>query len=91
MPGRKQENSPEGEHVCEEVVTGDIGCYTLGALPPYRAIESTLDTYSPHKLCTYLFELAQDFTATSRGVRMFFCMAQWWAFRARPCGSVSMR
>jgi indolepyruvate ferredoxin oxidoreductase alpha subunit len=25
-----------------KVVTGDIGCYTLGALPPYRAIESTL-------------------------------------------------
>ncbi len=27
------------------------------------ALADTLDTYSPHKLCTYLFELAQDFTA----------------------------
>ncbi len=27
------------------------------------AIADTLTTYSPHKLCTYLFELAQDFTA----------------------------
>jgi indolepyruvate ferredoxin oxidoreductase alpha subunit len=24
----------------QHLVTGDIGCYTLGALPPYRAIES---------------------------------------------------
>jgi arginyl-tRNA synthetase len=27
------------------------------------AIEATLDTYSPHKLCTYIYELATDFTA----------------------------
>jgi arginyl-tRNA synthetase len=26
-------------------------------------IEDTLSSYSPHKLCTYLFDLAQDFTA----------------------------
>lgn len=25
------------------VVTGDIGCYTLGALPPYNAIETAVD------------------------------------------------
>jgi arginyl-tRNA synthetase len=27
------------------------------------ALDETLSTYSPHKLCTYLFELAQDFTS----------------------------
>ncbi len=27
------------------------------------AIDDTMATYSPHKLCTYLFDLAQDFTA----------------------------
>ncbi|MGI9645560.1 MAG: arginine--tRNA ligase [Ilumatobacteraceae bacterium] len=27
------------------------------------AIESTLETHSPHKLCTYVYELATDFTA----------------------------
>ncbi|MEO1056037.1 MAG: arginine--tRNA ligase [Actinomycetota bacterium] len=27
------------------------------------AIDATLDTYSPHKLCTYLYELATDFTS----------------------------
>jgi arginyl-tRNA synthetase len=27
------------------------------------ALDDTLATYSPHKLCTYLFDLAQDFTA----------------------------
>ena len=27
------------------------------------AIESTLDTFSPHKLCTYVYDLASDFTA----------------------------
>jgi len=27
------------------------------------AIETTLETYSPHKLCTYVYDLATDFTA----------------------------
>jgi len=27
------------------------------------AIDATLDTYSPHKLCTYVYELATDFTS----------------------------
>jgi len=27
------------------------------------AIDSTLDSYSPHKLCTYVYDLATDFTA----------------------------
>jgi arginyl-tRNA synthetase len=27
------------------------------------ALAETMTTYSPHKLCTYLFDLAQDFTA----------------------------
>ena len=27
------------------------------------AIDSTLETYSPHKLCTYVYDLATDFTA----------------------------
>jgi arginyl-tRNA synthetase len=27
------------------------------------AIDATLETYSPHKLCTYVYELATDFTA----------------------------
>jgi arginyl-tRNA synthetase len=27
------------------------------------ALDETLSSYSPHKLCTYLFELAQDFTS----------------------------
>ena len=28
-----------------------------------RRVAETLERYSPHRLCTYLFELAQDFTA----------------------------
>ena len=27
------------------------------------AVQDTLDKFSPHRLCTYLFELAQAFTA----------------------------
>jgi arginyl-tRNA synthetase len=27
------------------------------------ALAETLERYAPHRLCTYLFELAQDFTA----------------------------
>jgi arginyl-tRNA synthetase len=27
------------------------------------AIDTTLETYSPHKLCTYVYDLATDFTA----------------------------
>lgn len=30
-------------HYEKSVITSDIGCYTLGALPPYRAIESTVN------------------------------------------------
>jgi arginyl-tRNA synthetase len=33
----------------------------LLALP--RAVDDTVSSWSPHKLCTYLFDLAQDFTA----------------------------
>jgi arginyl-tRNA synthetase len=36
---------------------------TLRLLAYPSAIDDTLATYSPHKLCTYLFDLAQDFTA----------------------------
>jgi len=35
----------------------------LNLLAYPTAIESTLETYSPHKLCTYLYDLATDFTA----------------------------
>ena len=28
-----------------------------------RALDDTLASYSPHKLCSYLFDLSQDFTA----------------------------
>ncbi len=35
----------------------------LGLLGFDAAIAATLETYSPHKLCTYLFDLAQTFTA----------------------------
>ncbi|HUS42560.1 MAG TPA: arginine--tRNA ligase [Ilumatobacteraceae bacterium] len=34
---------------------------TLLAYP--TAIDTTLETYSPHKLCTYVYDLATDFTA----------------------------
>jgi arginyl-tRNA synthetase len=27
------------------------------------AVNETIERYSPHRLCTYLFDLAQDFTA----------------------------
>jgi arginyl-tRNA synthetase len=27
------------------------------------AIDTTLDSYSPHKLCTYVYELASDFSS----------------------------
>ena len=27
------------------------------------AIDTTLDSYSPHKLCTYVYDLASDFTS----------------------------
>jgi arginyl-tRNA synthetase len=27
------------------------------------AVDSTVETYSPHKLCTYIYDLASDFTS----------------------------
>ncbi len=42
----------------------------LIAAPPAvrRAVHDTLEKYSPHRLCTYLFDLAQAFTVVLRGV-----------------------
>ncbi|MDX2381479.1 MAG: DALR anticodon-binding domain-containing protein, partial [Acidimicrobiia bacterium] len=35
----------------------------LALLAYPSAIVATLDTYSPHRLCTYLYDLSSDFTA----------------------------
>ena len=32
------------------------------------AVRETIERYRPHRLCTYLFDLAQDFTAVLRGL-----------------------
>ena len=57
----------------------------LGLLALPEALESALETSQPHKLCTYLFDLAQRFTAfyeacpvltapgASRGERLALC------------------
>jgi arginyl-tRNA synthetase len=45
------------------IVTPQERALALRLLAYPTAIDATLDTYSPHKLCTYVYELATDFTA----------------------------
>ncbi len=47
------------------IVTGDIGCYTLGALPPLSAMDTTLDMGASVSMA-HGFELALDRKADSK-------------------------
>jgi arginyl-tRNA synthetase len=51
---------PSGSSVVKEKEERDL---ILHLLQFDAAIHDTLDKYSPHRLCTYLFELAQSFTS----------------------------
>ena len=42
---------------CKAVVTGDIGCYTLGALPPLSAMDTCIDMGASVSM-SHGFELA---------------------------------
>ena len=46
-----------------EVGTPQERALALRLLAYPRAIDTTLENYSPHKLCTYVYDLATDFTA----------------------------
>jgi arginyl-tRNA synthetase len=46
-----------------EVGTPQERALALRLLAYPTAIDTTLETYSPHKLCTYVYDLATDFTA----------------------------
>ena len=45
------------------IVTPEERSLALRLLAFDTAVWDTIDRYSPHRLCTYLFDLAQDFTA----------------------------
>src|SRR6056297_261271 len=45
------------------LVTPQERALALRLLAYPTAIDTTLETYSPHKLCTYVYDLATDFTA----------------------------
>ena len=49
------------------------------------AVHDTLDKYSPHKLCTYLFDLAQSFTAFYEACPVLKAERHTRAFRLRLC------
>jgi arginyl-tRNA synthetase len=49
------------------------------------AVHDTLDKYSPHRLCTYLFELAQNFTAFYEACPVLKAEPQTRAFRLALC------
>jgi len=49
------------------------------------AVHDTLDKYSPHKLCTYLFDLAQSFTSFYEACPVLKAEQQTRAFRLRLC------
>jgi len=49
------------------------------------AVHDTLDKYSPHKLCTYLFDLAQSFTSFYEACPVLKAEPHTRAFRLRLC------
>lgn len=49
------------------------------------AVHDTLDKYSPHRLCTYLFELAQSFTSFYEACPVLKADPPTRAFRIRLC------
>jgi len=49
------------------------------------AVHDTLDKYSPHKLCTYLFDLAQSFTSFYEACPVLKAERHTRAFRLRLC------
>ncbi len=53
------------------------------------AIHDTLDRYSPHRLCTYLFELAQSFTSFYEACPVLKADPQTRVFRIRLCGQTA--
>ncbi|MEP7114310.1 MAG: arginine--tRNA ligase [Ilumatobacteraceae bacterium] len=53
------------------------------------AVHDTLDKYSPHRLCTYLFELAQSFTSFYEACPVLKADPETRAFRIRLCEQTS--
>jgi arginyl-tRNA synthetase len=53
------------------------------------AVHDTLDKYSPHRLCTYLFDLAQSFTSFYEACPVLKADPQTRAFRLRLCEQTS--
>ena len=49
------------------------------------AVHDTLEKYSPHRLCTYLFDLAQSFTSFYEACPVLKAEPQTRAFRLRLC------
>ena len=49
------------------------------------AVHDTLERYSPHRLCTYLFDLAQSFTSFYEACPVLKAEVQTRAFRLRLC------
>ncbi len=59
--GEVERSSVRGDAITIEAPQERALALRLLAYP--TAIEATLDAYSPHRLCTYLYELSTDFTA----------------------------
>ena len=49
------------------------------------AVQDTLERYSPHRMCTYLFDLAQSFTSFYEACPVLKADPQTRAFRIRLC------
>ena len=49
------------------------------------AVHDTLDKYSPHRMCTYLFDLAQSFTSFYEACPVLKADPETRAFRIRLC------
>ncbi|HZX54289.1 MAG TPA: arginine--tRNA ligase, partial [Ilumatobacteraceae bacterium] len=82
---RKAGNAEDGPDGPEPTLVAEERQLLLQLLQFDAAVHDTLDKYSPHKLCTYLFDLAQSFTSFYEACPVLKAERHTRAFRLRLC------
>src|SRR4051794_8535660 len=82
---RKAGNAEDGPDGPAPTLVAEERQLLLQLLQFDAAVHDTLDKYSPHKLCTYLFDLAQSFTSFYEACPVLKAEPHTRAFRLRLC------
>jgi arginyl-tRNA synthetase len=82
---RKAGEAQQADDGVEPTLVAEERQLLLQLLQFDAAVHDTLDKYSPHKMCTYLFDLAQSFTSFYEACPVLKAEARTRAFRLRLC------